>query len=102
MTRRYVLVYQAGIANVFRVSCFNLSPYGRDAVRVRQADFRSCEAFARGLAEAGALVHSAACNAAGDIADAAWTDDLESQPFADRFQPVTAATQTSKEAFVEW
>lgn len=84
----FALVYQAGIANVFRVRCFNLAPFGRSAERVMQSDFRTCEAFARGAAEAGAVVHSLACNMAGDIADAQWTDDLDAQPFADKFCPV--------------
>jgi hypothetical protein len=88
---RYVLVYQAGIANVFRVTSFNLADYGRDAVRLVQSDFRSAEAFARGLAAAGGIVKSAACNRAGDIAREKWTDDLDSQPFSDKFHPVDSS-----------
>lgn len=88
---RYVLVYQAGIANVFRVTSFNLSDYGRDAERLVQSDFRTAEAFARGLAAAGGIVKSAACNRAGDIAREKWTDDLDEQPFSDKFQPVDSS-----------
>ena len=51
-----VLVYQAGIANVFSVTCFNASPFGRDAKRLIQSDFRTCESFALGLASAGVHV----------------------------------------------
>lgn len=53
-----------------------------------QGDFRSCENFARGLAAAGVLVHTAACNMAGDVARKPWTDDLDAQPFSDQFRPV--------------
>jgi hypothetical protein len=88
MKRKYMLVYQAGLANVFRVSAYNLADYGRDALRVMQADFRSCETFARGLVEAGAGVKSAACNRAGDIIKETWTTDLKSQPFSDKCRPV--------------
>jgi hypothetical protein len=89
---RAFLVYQSGIANVFAVECFNLSPFGRDARRLLQADFRTCEAFARGLGAAGVIVRSAACNRAGDIAESQWTEDLDEQPFSDKFNPVTANT----------
>lgn len=85
---RVALVYQAGIANVFRVDCFNLSPDGRNARRVVQGDFHTCEAIAYGMAMAGAIVHSLACNRAGDVADAQWSEDLDSQPFAEKFHPV--------------
>jgi hypothetical protein len=88
---RYVLVYQAGLANVFRVTSFNLSDYGRDAERLLQSDFRTAEAFARGLAAGGGIVKSAACNRAGDIIREKWTDDLDSQPFSDKFHPVDSS-----------
>ena len=87
-TRKAVLVYQASIANVFTVDCFNLNPYGRDAQRIMQSDFRTCESFARGLAFAGFTVQSLACNQAGDIVNAQWSDNLDEQPFSDKFQPV--------------
>jgi hypothetical protein len=82
------LVYQCGIANVFAVRCLNLSDYGRNARRLIQADFRSCETFAAGLAAAGAVVRSAVCNQAGDIVAATWSEDMESAPFSDKFCPV--------------
>lgn len=85
---RYSLVYQAGIANVFQVESWNLSPFGRDAKRLMQSDFRSCENFARGLAAGGHLVQTFACNEAGDITNSKWSDDLEAQPFSDKFRPV--------------
>ena len=86
--KRAMLVYQAGIANVFEVKAFNLSNYGRDAKRLAQADFRTCENIAYGLGLAGVLVRSAACNQAGDIRDAKWSEDLESQPFSEKFHPI--------------
>jgi cytosine/uracil/thiamine/allantoin permease len=86
--RRAVLVYQAGIANVFAVESFNMADYGREARRLLQYDFRTCEAFARGLAVAGVLVASAHCNMAGDIARAQWSEDLDAAPFSEQFRPV--------------
>src|SRR5579872_1898597 len=90
LVRRAILVYQAGIANVFVVDCLNLSPYGRNAQRLIQADFRTCEAFARGLAVAGALVSSAYCNQAGDIINVKWCAELNEAPFSNEFHPVVA------------
>jgi len=87
---RVMLVYQAGIANLFRVRCFNLQPFGRDATRLYQGDFRGAELLAHGMGMAGAIVRSAACNEAGDIQDRPWSDDLDAQPFADRFLPIHA------------
>ena len=94
--KRAFLVYQAGIANVFAVKSFSLSSFGRDAVRLMQADFRTCEAFARGMSVAGVLVRNAAYNQAGDIIDATWTTDLESQPFSDSFRPVGIKVEQSQ------
>jgi hypothetical protein len=90
---RAFLVYQAGIANVFEVDCFNLANYGREAKRVLQPDFRTCETFARGLAYAGWKVASAQCNQAGDIAEARWSADLDTAPFSDKFNPVWKGVQ---------
>lgn len=86
--RRAVLVYQAGIANVFEVDCFNMADYGRNARRLLQHAFSPCEFFARGLGAAGWVVRSATCNQAGDIVSAPWSDDLEQAPFSDSFAPV--------------
>jgi len=87
--KRVVLVYQAGIANVFAVESFNLSDYGRDARRLIQADFYGCEQFARGLGAAGVKVRTAACNQEGDVIGATWSEDLDEQPFSHKFAPVT-------------
>lgn len=83
-----VLVYQGGIANVFRVKCFNMAPFGRDAVRLMQGAFTECQHFARGMGAAGAVVRSAACNQAGDITNAPWTEYIGDEPFADKMSPV--------------
>ena len=85
MKQRVVLVYQAGIANVFKVDTFALDNDGRNAVRVYQGDFHSAVMLCRGMELMGAAVKTAACNRAGDIAEADWSDNLEEQPFSDKF-----------------
>lgn len=85
---KYALVYQAGIANVFAVDCWNLSAFGRNAVRRLQGTFLQGELFAQGLRECGADVKTFACNEAGDIVNSLWSEDLENQPFSDKFKPV--------------
>lgn len=86
--KRAVLVYQAGIANVFAVESFNLSDYGRDATRLLQSDFSTCAAFARGMKAAGTQVKVCGCNMAGDVTRAHWTDNLDELPFSDKFTKV--------------
>lgn len=88
--RRAVLVYQGGIANVFEVDCFNVKAFGREAKRLMQNDFRSCETFAYGLAVAGVMVATMACNMAGDIIKQDWSESLDEQPFSKNFRPVFA------------
>lgn len=83
-----MLVYQAGIANVFEVECLNLAPFGRNARLVYQGDFRGAENVAHGMGYAGATVRSAACNEAGNIRARTWSDDLESAPFHTKMHPV--------------
>jgi hypothetical protein len=86
--KQAALVYQAGIANVFEVESFNLADYGRDAKRLIQADFRTCESFARGLKAAGVDVITLHCNMTGDVADQKWSDSILDAPFNDKFHPV--------------
>ena len=93
-TRKAVLVYQAGIANVFAVDCFNLNPFGRNAKRLLQGAFSSCEWFAKGLAAAGVKVATVHCNMAGDITNQIWSEDLDSAPFRESFHPVFAGVQS--------
>ena len=88
--KKAVLVYQAGIANVFEVQCFNLAPYGRDAKRLLQGTFQQCEWYSRGLAAAGVPVTSMHCNQAGDISESVWSEDLEAAPFGGSAVPVFA------------
>lgn len=78
----FALVYQAGIANVFR-----LTDMGRYNVRERvyQGDFRTAENLVRGAKLAGAPTAVFACNMAGDISQQAWTSNLAIQPFSDKF-----------------
>jgi hypothetical protein len=85
--QRMVVVYQAGIANVFKVKSFNLADYGRDAERVYQGTFGGAEQLARGAGLMGAIVRSAGCNQAGDIIHAQWSDDFG--PFRDSASPLT-------------
>lgn len=86
---RVCLVYQAGIANVFAVDTLTFSvPTGRNAKRLLQADFRTCEMFALGMGRAGADVISLYCNRAGDISEQPWSADLDNAPFRDAMHPV--------------
>ena len=89
MQKRFVLVYQGGIANVLRVSSFHLVDYERDAERVYQGDFRTAEAVALGMGLAGAYVISAHCNQAGDIRHKPWSVCIDDMPFSDQANPVT-------------
>lgn len=67
MSKKALLVYQAGIANVFKVETFNLHGVDSGRERILQGDFRTCENFAKGLAFAGWSVGSVGCNKAGDV-----------------------------------
>lgn len=89
---RAALVYQASIANVFHLTGPGsiLDGNNRRAVRLMQADFAACENYARGLACAGTVVKTYACNKAGNIVDSPWSDNLDEQPFSDKFRPVTS------------
>lgn len=90
---RYALVYQAGIANVFRIGN-DLDPHGEDTVvaddqyptRIRQGAFSSCEDFCAGLVERGAKVYALHCNMAGDVAFQNWSWDLSEAPWNENFR----------------
>lgn len=84
---RLALVYQAGIANVFVVDTFTTFQSGRNAERLYQGDFRTAETMCHGAALAGAVVRTFACNMAGDVAGTTWTEDLDAQPFSEKFYP---------------
>lgn len=78
-----VLVYQAGLANVFKYD-----PHHGRFARVRQADFGSCEEYCRGLRDAGIQIDVAWCNMAGDILlqREKWQrTDFDNAPFNDSF-----------------
>lgn len=86
MIKKFYLVYQAGIANVFeRVTWTN----GEGATsRVLQSDFRTCEIFCRGIRSMGGYVIPAWCNEAGDITNRQWNyDEFFLAPFDDKFAP---------------
>lgn len=86
--KRYLLVYQGGIANIFEVDRWCLSANSRQSKRIHQGGFEDSEWIAIGLAEGGHLVASVGCNQAGDIIDAQYTSDLESLPFSGHMNPV--------------
>lgn len=86
MIKKFYLVYQAGIANVFeRVTWTN----GEAATsRVLQSNFRTCEVFCRGIRFMGGHVIPAWCNKVGDIIDQPWQyDEFFNAPFNDNFAP---------------
>lgn len=87
----YALVYQGGIANVFRCDWNprTSNPFERGAVRLLQGTFEECYWYCRGISQAGHSVVTMACDQAGDITNAEWTTDLENQPFAERLRKVT-------------
>ncbi len=72
MVKRAVLVYQVGLANVFMVD----PVVGADRIvgrrRMLQADYRSCELYAKGLRDAGSELEVAHCDEAGDVTRADW------------------------------
>lgn len=82
------LVYQAGIANVFGITCHaavDEPKCGR--WRILQGDFRTCEMFVRGMKHAGVEVVVAACNWAGDVSTRPWDTPLDCAPFREAFDP---------------
>ena len=89
-TKRAMLVYQCGLANVFGIDPLNKYTLSEPAGRVRltQGDFRSCEAFARGMEACGYQITSVHCNMAGDIACAKWDSYLSEAPFRENMRPV--------------
>lgn len=82
--KRFALVYQAGIANVFELTEDTVS-------RILQHAFAACEWFCHGLIAAGETVEVYSCNRAGDIAAADWTRGLSDCPFRDAARPPSAA-----------
>jgi hypothetical protein len=90
-SQSFVLVYQAGIANVFRVEGLSLlGENRRKTERIYQGDFRGAYHMGIGLAAAGARVRTAICNRAGDVAGADWTAGLADCPFRDSAHRVHA------------
>ena len=86
--KRAMLVYQGGLANVFEVKSFNVANDNRNAKRLLQHTFGPCQWYAHGLGSAGTIVRTVGCNMAGDIINEKWTEDLDTLPFSDKFNPV--------------
>ena len=87
--KRAILVYQAGLANVFEVKTISeVSARRGEAKRLMQHNFRLCEFFARGLEAAGCEVASMECNMPGDISSQTWRSYLTDAPFARDMCPV--------------
>jgi len=86
----FALVYQGGIANVFKCRTANYGTFGRNASRLYQGDFRGAEMFVRGIVAANdkALVFTAHCNKAGDIVEQPWSEKLDEAPFSESFHPI--------------
>jgi len=77
-----VLVYQAGIANVFQRHGKKHFTYSREL----QNTFNVCENFCRGARYMGATIITAWCNEAGDIAERHWNfSNFENAPFCENF-----------------
>lgn len=86
-SKKFILVYQAGIANLFEVDGFEPYPESRINQRVYQGDFRTAEAMARGMLMAGTSVRVASCNYAGDCSMIKWTPGVGACPFRDKANP---------------
>lgn len=86
MKPKFVIVYQAGIANLFRVESFSAALPGTEK-RVAQDAFRVIESMAHGAILAGAAIRVASCNVAGDVAPHTWTRGLADCPFRDNASP---------------
>lgn len=82
----FVLVYQGGIANVFRVNMYRFSPYDRHAERIYQGDFHTAQSIVKGCALAGATVRTACCNQSGDVSNAWWDENYDRAPFSDQLK----------------
>lgn len=87
-TTYYALVYQSGIANVFKCQIHPRQTNADSSKRQRvlQGDFRQCGNFCFGLAEMGARIVPAWCNQAGDISALLWNfKDFDQAPFSNQF-----------------
>jgi hypothetical protein len=79
-----MLVYQHGLANVFKVDALNLADFGRNAKQLWQGSYGTCMDFVLGMAEMGAVVRTAHCDQAGDITHAHWNDGIGWAPHYNR------------------
>jgi hypothetical protein len=90
---RFALVYQCGIANVFRLDRMAADPRRRGQTRrVMEHAYSPCEWYCLGLARAGARVETYHCDEAGDIAGRPWNPgpgDLWSESKRPVYSPAT-------------
>lgn len=87
--QKFWLIYQYGIANLYRVKDFVPERASREAQRVYQGDFQTAEAMARGAGLAGAIIRSGCCMSAGDASLMNWHLNPAENPFRDCAKPVT-------------
>ncbi len=83
---KFILVYQGGLANLFRVPSFDSYTEGANK-RVYQGPFHVAETMARGAMLTGAQVRVASCNHAGDIAELVWAQGMSDCPFRNVANP---------------
>lgn len=85
LSNKFMLVYQNGIANVFRVDKFSRQHEGRNAVRILQTDFMSAQVYCHGVIAGGGEVRVAGLAAAGDISNRTWDSNRDTLPFHEEF-----------------
>jgi len=79
----FILVYQPGIANLFRLPPLDTHTDGANEC-MYEGDFRTAEAMTSPAILACAEVRVASCNRAGDIAELVWAQGLSDAPFRDQ------------------
>lgn len=71
---------------VFKVDCFNLAPFGREAQLIFNEDplnqHEKAVAFCKGAAAAGAKVMTAACYRPHNVAQEQWSENFEFLPLS--------------------
>lgn len=82
--QKFALVYQCGLANVFKVDSFSPTNDKRKAKRIYQGNFTITAAICVGIAFCqNTEVATFSCNQAGDITESEWTLGLDDCPFRD-------------------
>lgn len=96
-----IILYQAGIANVYRVDS------GMGIVnpkRIGQGAFQTCEDFARGLVAAGVSLRVMSANVAGDatLQVNRWSDGLVDCPFRENARPPKSESESGFKVNTSW